>query len=255
LKNQVTAADLASAKAALTQAKNNLDELLAGPDANALDIAQNNVETAQIALDQVKLKLQQAQVVAPFDGTITTVNSKVGQTASGTAISMADLEHLDISVNMAEVDVNKIKVGQPAQITLDAITDLTLAGTVSQIAPAGVQSSGVVNYPVTIAITKTSDAVKTGMTSNVNIIIAQRENVLTVPNRAIRTVNKQKVVMVLFEGQQIQTPVQVGLSGDSQTEIVSGLKEGDVVVLTTTTTKTTSGGMGIPGAGGPPPGM
>jgi hypothetical protein len=61
---------------------------------------------------------------------------------------------------------------------------------------------------------------------------------------------------VLFEGQQIQTPVQVGLSGDSTTEITGGLKEGDVVVLTTTTTKSTSsGGMGIPGAGGPPPGM
>ena len=65
------------------------------------------------------------------------------------------------------------------------------------------------------------------------------------PNRAIRTVNKQKVVTVLFEGQQIQIPVQVGLSGDSTTEIVSGLKEGDVVVLTTTTTKTTTSGGGM----------
>jgi len=257
VKNQVTAADLAAAQASLTQAKNNLEELLAGPDANSLSIAQNSVETAQIALDQIKLKLQQAQIVAPFDGVITTINAKVGQTASGTPISLADLDHLDIIVNMAEVDVNKVKVGQPAEITLDAVADLTLMGAVSQIAPAGVQSSGVVNYPVTVAITKTSDAVKTGMTSNVNIIVAQRDGVLTVPNRAIRTVNKQKVVTVLFEGQQIQAPVQVGLSGDSATEIVSGLKDGDVVVLTTTTTKTTSsgGGMGIPGAGGPPPGM
>lgn len=256
IKNQVTAADLASAQASLTQAKNNLDELLVGPDVNSLSIAQNSVETAQIALDQIKLKLQQAQIVAPFDGVITTINAKVGQTASGTPISMADLDHLDIIVNMAEVDVNKVAVGQPAEITLDAVTDLTLTGTVSQIAPAGVQSSGVVNYPVTVAITKTSDAVKTGMTSNVNIIVSQRADVLTVPNRAIRTVNKQKVVTVLFEGQQIQVPVQVGLSGDSATEIVSGLKEGDVVVISTTTTKTTTtGGMGIPGAGGPPPGM
>lgn len=256
IKNQVTAADLASAQASLTQAKNNLDELLAGPDVNSLSIAQNSVETAQIALDQIKLKLQQAQIVAPFSGIITTINAKVGQTASGTPISLADLDHLDIIVNMAEVDVNKVQVGQPAEVTLDAITDLTLAGTVSQIAPAGVQSSGVVNYPVTVAITKTSDAVKTGMTSNVNIIVSQRDNVLTVPNRAIRTVNKQKVVTVLFEGQQIQVPVQVGLSGDSATEIVSGLKEGDVVMLTTTTTKTTTtSGMGIPGAGAPPPGM
>ena len=94
------------------------------------------------------------------------------------------------------------------------------------------------------------------MTANLNIIVAERDNVLTVPNRAVRTVGKQKTVTVLFEGQQIQTPVQTGLSNDTNTEITSGLKEGDVVVLTTTTTKTTSGGgMGIPGAGGPPPGM
>lgn len=256
VKNQVTAADLASAQAALTQAKNNLEELLAGPDVNSLSIAQNSIETAQIALDQTRLKLQQAQIVAPFDGIITTINAKVGQTASGTPISMADLDHLDIIVNMAEVDVNKIALGQLAEITLDAVTDLTLAGAVSQIAPAGVQSSGVVNYPVTVALTKTTNATKTGMTANVNIIVTQREDVLTVPNRAIRTVGKQKTVTVLFEGQQIQTPVQVGLSGDSATEIVSGLREGDVVVVGTTTTKpTSSGGMGIQGAGGPPPGM
>lgn len=256
VRNQVTTADLAAAQASLTQAQNNLEELLAGPDAITLSIARHAVETAQIALDQIELKLQQARIVAPFAGVITTVNARTGQTASGTAISLADLEHLDIIVNMAEVDVNKVQVGQPAEITLDAVADLTLNGEVAQIAPAGVQSSGVVNYPVTIAITRPSSAVKTGMTANVNIIVAQRDNVLTVPNRAIRTVGKQKMVTVLFEGQQIQTPVQVGLSGDTATEIVSGLKEGDTVVLTTTTTRTTTvGGLGMPGAGGPPPGM
>lgn len=258
VKNQVSAADLASAEVTLVQAQNNLAQMLAGPDAVDLDMAQNTVETAQIALEQIRLKLQQARIVAPFDGVVTAVNAKVGQVASGTAISLADLDHLDIVVNMAEVDVNKIKVGQPAEITLDAVADLTLQGAVAQIAPAGVQTSGVVNYPVTVAITDTAEAVKTGMTANVNIIVAERKDVLTVPNRAIRTINRQKVVTVLFEGQQIQVPVQIGLSGDSMTEVVSGLKEGDVVVLNTTTTASTTGNrsgmIGIPGAGGPPPG-
>ncbi len=258
VKGSVTESDLASAQSSLTQAKNNLSTLLAGPDANSLDTAQNGVESAQIGLDQVKLKLQQTLVVAPFDGVVTAVNCKIGQAASGTAVSMADLDHLDIVINMAEVDVNKVKVGQKAEITLDAVSDLAVTGAVSLIAPAGTLTQGVVNYPVTVALTNITDTVKTGMTANVNIIVSQRTNVLTVPNRAIRTVNRQKVVTVLFEGQQIQTPVVVGLSGDSTTEIVSGLKEGDVVVLTTTTTKSTSsggGGIGIPGGGGPPPGM
>ncbi len=129
--------------------------------------------------------------------------------------------------------------------------DATLAGAVSQIEPAGTQSSGVVNYPVTIALTTITDTVKAGMTANVDLIVDQRSNVLTVPNRAIKTVNKQKVVTVLYEGQQNQVPVQTGLSNDTTTEIVSGLKAGDVVVLSTTTTKATSSGGGM-GPGMPP---
>lgn len=97
------------------------------------------------------------------------------------------------------------------------------------------------------------------MTASLNLVVDQRDAVLTVPNRAVRTVNKQKLVTVLIDGQQVQKPVQTGLSNDTLTEIVSGLQEGDVVVLNATTTTTTNNGaaapMGVPGIGGPPPGM
>ena len=259
VKASVTQAELAAAQSSLTQAKNNLDELLAGPTAAELGSAQNSVESAQIALSQVKLKLQQAQVIAPFDGVITTISAKIGQTASGTAMEIADLDRLIISVNMSEVDINKVKVGQPAQVTLDAVMDASFSGLVSLIAPAGVQSSGVVNYPVTVVVDKPTEAVKTGMTANVNITVQKSENVLLVPNRAVKTVNRQKVVTVLLEGRQVVVPVQTGLSGDSMTEISNGLKEGDLVVVNATTTSTSTRGMGIGvpgiGGGGPPPGM
>jgi HlyD family secretion protein len=267
VKSPATAAELAAAQATLTQAKNNLATLQAGADANTLAIAQGSVDSAQVALDEAKLKLAQAQVVAPFDGVVTAVDVKVGQSASGTAFSIADLSNLQVVVNMSEVDVNKIKTGQAVDIALDAVTGLDLKGTVTQIAPAGTQSNGVVNYPVTVTLTKATDAVKTGMTANLSIVVDQRQNVLTVPNRAIKTVNKQKVVILLKNGQQVQTPVKTGLSGDSMTEIVSGVQEGDVVVIngtaTTAATSTTSssrgdsalGAMGaLTGAGGPPPG-
>jgi HlyD family secretion protein len=252
VKNSVTAADLASAQATLTTTQNDLAKLLAGSDANSLDIAQNGVETAQIAVDQAQLTLKQTQVLAPFDGVITAVSAKAGQAASGTAFTIADLDHLEIVVNMGEVDVNQAQVGQDVDITLDAVPDATLKGKVTQIDPAGTQSSGVVSYPVTVSMSDITDTVKTGMTANLSLIVDQRTNVLTVPNRAIKTVNKQKVVTVLFEGQQTQVPVQTGLSSDTTTEIVSGLKEGDMVVLSTTTTKTSSSGGGM---GGPMPGM
>ena len=124
LQNQVTEADLASAKASLIDAQNALDTLLAGPDANTLDIAQAQVEQAQISLDQAKLELDQAEIVAPFDGTVTTVDMNLGTSGSDGIISVADLDHLEIEVNMAEVDVNLIQVGQPVEITLDAVSDL-----------------------------------------------------------------------------------------------------------------------------------
>jgi HlyD family secretion protein len=250
--------DLISSKAQVDQAKNDLDKLLAGPDAATLDIAQQGVTQSEIAVRQAENKLKQAQIVAPFDGTVTAVNVVAGQAGptSGTAgaIALADLDNLEIIVNMAEVDVSKIKEKQVAQITLDALPNANLTGEVTLVAPAGVQTQGVVNYPVTVAVKNPPPDVKTGMTSNVNIITDQRNDVLMVPNRAIRTVARQKMATVLFEGREMQAPVVTGMSGDSQTEIVSGLKEGDVVVIGTTTTAQTGGFGGGPGGPGFVPG-
>jgi HlyD family secretion protein len=295
----------------LAQAKNNLDTLLVGPDATALDIAQNAVDQAQIAE-------QQAQRAAPFDGVVTAINITPGQnasTSSQSAIQLADLNNLEIVVDLAETDLNRVKVGDDTQITLDALPNATLQGKVIQIAPAGVLTQGVVNYPVTIQLTNPSRGVKTGMTANLNIIVQQRDNVLMVPNRAVKAAaagaaaylapgaapnsgaasgqngsqgqrgarngsqngqrsgaggaqndgqnggfagtgrrpTRQQFVTVLQNGQQVQVPVQTGLSNDTMTEIVSGLNEGDVVVVNTpTTTQPRAGGpgLGIPGVGG-----
>jgi HlyD family secretion protein len=265
LQDQVTNADLTSAQSTLTQAKNTLAKELAGPTKAALDEAENSVETAQIALDQARINLQEAQVLAPFDGIVTAVDVKQDETVSGTAFSIADLDHLEITVNMDEVDVDEVKVGQPVSITLDAVPDLTLGGSVTEIAPAGTTSSGVVSYPVTVALSQTQDSaldgVKTGMTAELNIIVAEHMNVLAVPNKAVKTMGNQKSITVLYKGQQIAVPVQTGLTNDTMTEITSGLKAGDVVIVSAGTTKSTTtsgaagggmGAIGMPGMGGPP---
>jgi multidrug efflux pump subunit AcrA (membrane-fusion protein) len=121
----------------------------------------------------------------------------------------------------------------------------------------------VVNYPVTVRITDADSKILPGMTASVTIVTAQVDNVLLVPNKAIRTQSGQKYVTVLFEGQQISVPVQVGLVGDSQSEIISDqLREGDAVVIngSTTTTTTASNGenfrfVGGGDFGGPPGGL
>ena len=245
------ASKVASALASLKSTQANLNTSLAGANANAVALAENSVKTAQIALDQVKLELAGAQIVAPFDGVVTALNVTPGEAGGSGAFTIADLSQMEVVVSMAETDVNQIKEGQGVEITLDAVSDLTLAGTVSQIAPSGTQSSGVVTYPVTVVLTDADEAARAGMTANLNIILSQRENVLTVPNKYVKTVEGQKMVTVNTNGAQVPVPVEVGLTDDTHTEIVSGLNEGDVVVSTstgsTTTSATTQAGQGAAG--------
>ncbi len=265
LQNQVTQPVIASAQAALDTAKNTLAKELAPPTTATLDLAQVAVGQAQVTVQQDQLNLQEAEIIAPFDSTVTAVNIAAGQSdgtaavnvtpgqasaVSGSgAIQIADLTDLQIVVNMAETDIVNVKVGEEAQITLDAVPDLNLEGKVSQIVPVGTITSGVVTYAVTIALINPPPSVKTGMTANLNVIVQQHDNVLMVPNRAVHTTGRQKTVTVIFEGQQIQVPVQTGLSNDTMTEITSGLRQGDVVSLTAPAATTSGGGPGGPGGG------
>ncbi len=317
VENPTTQDNLKSSLDAVTQAKDTLANLLAEPDVPTVDVAQQAVETAKIALAQDQLYLQQAEVIAPFDGTVYGVNITLGQdtsTISGGAIQLADLADLQITVDLAEVDVDQIHVSQNVQISLDALPDATVSGTVALVYPAGTMTSGVVNYPVTIDLVNPPAGVLVGMTANVNIVTQEKDNVLMVPIRAVKTfastssgaasgtpasatstpgqsgassgqngansgrggqggtpgagrrngtptpsqkgsatpTSSRQYVIVLEAGQQVQVPVVTGISNDTMTEIVSGLQEGDTVVVNGATTSTTTGGGGgfrMPGLG------
>ncbi len=231
----------------LEQAQKNLETKLASAQAT-LDNAKLDVEQAQRNLDNAKL-------VAPYDGVVSAVNYGVGDNASGTAVTIVDLALLQVKVTVAEVDIAKIKLGQTATMVLDALTGKTYNAKVIAISPVGSITSGVVNYAVTLEITNADGAIKPGMTANMTIEVERRDNVLLIPTRAIRTQGNQKLVSVQTKEQTVAKPVTVGLSNDSFVEVISGLSEGDTVVINQTTTKTTSasGGMGIPGVGGGPP--
>ena len=247
----VSDAPIKSAYAQMLQAQDAYDKLMAGPTEEELLSAEAQVTQAKLALDTARKNLDSATLKAPFDGTITAVNIITGQTvaANTVAMSIADLDHLQIQANLPEVDAVQVKVGQRAQITLDAISTQTISGQVTKIALIGTVTQGVVNYPVTINLDPTDLPVKPGMTASINIIVDERKNVLMVPNRAIRSLGRNQgyYVEVMVEGQIIQLPVTIGLSNGTMTEVTgTGLREGDTVVVSTTTT--TSGR--IPGVGG-----
>ncbi len=238
-------ASLDNAKTALDQAQKNLD--------TSLRSAQASYDNAKISADTAQRNLDKASIYAPFDGIVSAVNFNTGDTASSsTAVSIVDLNNLQVKVTIAEVDMPKIKVGETAQITLDAVPGQTYTAKVIAISPVGTVTQGVVNYPVIVAVNNSNGAVKPGMTANLAIEVDRRDNVLLVPTRAVRTQGNQKTVTVLYKGLNIPVTIGTGLSNDTSIEVTSGLQEGDQVVLNQTTT-TTGGGRGIGGiiGGGP----
>lgn len=262
-----TGEQVASAQANLVQAQSSLTELQAGPDALDIQQAELAVRQAEAKLEQSRLNLAKATLTAPFAGVVTAVNVVAGQAvgASSNPIQIADLSNLQIETQVSELDRAKLKVGQPVNIKLEALSGVTLQGEISRINPTGTSTSGVVNYGVLIKVTKSDPNAAAGMTATLTIVVASKQGVLIVPNRAIQTVNNQKVVTVLRDGTTVLIPVTTGVTDGSKTEVSSAdLKEGDEVVTVSSTTSatsstTTQGGpgmnpMGILGGGGPPPG-
>jgi multidrug efflux pump subunit AcrA (membrane-fusion protein) len=147
------------------------------------------------------------------------------------------------------LDLPRVKVGDAVQVTFDALTGQTYTATVTEVAYVGQTTSGVVNYPITIALDKSDPQIRSGMTANVTIVVEQRDNILLVPNRAVKTSGKQKIVTVLKDGKPTPVTVTLDMSNDTQSEVTSGLNEGDIVVVPQTTTTTSGGGGG--GFGGP----
>jgi len=242
----LTQQNLAVAQANYNKAVDDLATLKAGPSTADVAAAKAKIAVDQAVLDRLK-------IVAPFGGTVVAISTTTGDSVSpGTvALQLADLSSLQVAVSVSEVDINRLKVGQPVNLTLDAVSGKTFTGTVSYIGYLGTTTQGVVNFPVTVVIAHPDPALKPGMTASAAVVTDRKTNVLLVPNRAIHVVGGQRTVTVLFEGQQIPVPVQVGLTNDTQSEITGGqLREGDTIVLNSTTATTTNGGGGFGGGFG-----
>ena len=253
--------DLAAAEASLKEKQFSLIDLIAGTD--PLD-----VRSQEIAIQQKKNSLYDAQktladytIKAPFDGVIAAVNLKVGDSAGSAAIATIITKQQIAEVSLNEVDAAKIKVGLKANMTFDAIDGLEITGKVAEVDTLGTVSQGVVTYNVKIVFDTQDSRVKSGMSANVTIIIDGKPDVLSVISSAIKTdSNGGNYVQILnVDGQPIEQVVQIGIANDTNTEIISGLIEGDKVITQTIdsgaskTTTTQSGGsnsLKIPGLGG-----
>lgn len=218
--------DLALAKSKLDDAQRNYDLL---EDGNTAEIV-----AAQARLDAAQATLNMARLTAPFAGTVTESYPLPGdQVAAGaTAFRLDDLSSLYVDVQVSEVDINSVALGQPATLTFDAILDREYHGQVVEVASVGTVDQGVVNFKVTVQLLDADASVKPGMTAAVNIVVEEIQDVVLVPNRAVRLVDGERVVYLLIDGQSIKKEIRLGSSSDTMSVVAVGdVQEGDVVIL------------------------
>lgn len=215
------------AQASLEDAEREWNRLKDGADPDDIAAAEARIAALEATLDQVSME-------APFSGTLTEVNARVGdQVAPGEqAFRIDDLSRLLVDVEITEVDINRIRVGQPVTMTLDAVPEKEYSGRVIEVSRVGIPAQGLVNFTVTVEIGNPDDGVRPGMTAGVNIITDLVENILLVPNRAVRLRDGQRIVYVLRNGLPVIEDIELGLTSDTQSELVGGeVNEGDQLIL------------------------
>lgn len=203
-----------------------------GTNSFTLQSLKLNVEQQKNNLEIARAKLRDYYLYAPFDGYISQLNVNVGDNiSSGTAIAVLITKQKVVELNLNELDAAKIKIGQKAKLTFDALPNVIASGTVIEIDPNGVINNGVVSYPIKISLDDNNEEIKAGMSVTAEITIKEKKNILLLPSAALKSNDKQTYVEIL-EGQQVkQKIVEIGDTNNQFTEIVSGLNEGDKVIL------------------------
>ena len=215
---------------------------LSGDDlTESIQSASESLRSAEISMQNLQDAMNNYTITAPISGTIIEKDAKVGDAvkAGDTLCIVYDLSYLEMSINVDELQISSITVGQKVQITADAVPDKTYVGTVTRVSMKGASNSGTTTYPVTIRIDDT-DGLRPGMNANAEIVVAEANNALVVPNAAVMRgsyvlVTKDSpsaanadTTMEAPEG-FVYVPVKIGVSDDDYTQIVSGIQEGDTI--------------------------
>lgn len=216
---------------------------------NQIENARINLENAQSNVQNAADKLEDYQITAPISGTVVTKTAKAGDKveggSSGALCTIYDLSYLEMTMNIDELDIGSVAVGQTVEITADAVEGKTYTGTVTRVSVAGT------TYPVTVRIDET-DGLLPGMNVDAEIVLDQAEDVLAIPSGAV---NRGDTVLITADSPSaanaldqeapegyVYVSVETGVSDDSYIEILSGLQEGDTVAYIPTSS---GGGMAM----------
>ena len=215
---------------------------LSGDDlTESIQSASESLRSAEISMQNLQDTMNNYTITAPISGTIIEKDAKVGDAVKtgDTLCIVYDLSYLEMSINVDELQISSISVGQQVQITADAVPDKTYVGTVTRVSMKGKSDGGTTTYPVSIRIDDT-DGLRPGMNANAEIVVAEAKNALVVPNAAVvrgsyvlvtkdsPSAANADTAMEAPEG-FVYVPVKTGVSDDDYTQIVSGIQEGDTI--------------------------
>jgi HlyD family secretion protein len=250
---------LAAAELSVVLAQKNIDdlgknvalqEMQVASTAQTVKQAQQAVDLANQALVDAQKQLDEATIVAPFDGVIASVLAKEGDNVASPSLSPTPIinivnpDFLELVIEVDEIDIPSVKLAQEAAVKVDALPDNVFKGKVTAVYPVPVEVGGIVLYEVKISLdVPDGSGIMVGMSASADIVSAKHENVLIVPSRAVTKNSRgQSVVKVKSDIQIQERVVVVGLDDGIKAEIVSGLKEGETVVVEV---KASSSGSGL----------
>lgn len=226
--------EIAKAEAALAKAKQELIKLKMPARQEDIDLAMAEVDQAKARQEEAELQISQATLLSPTNGQITAIHKQAGEMVQpGEAIvSLLSLNPFQVKVDIYEEDIVKVKPGNAAEIKLTAFPNRKFAGIVVSIEPAGRVIDDVVYYKVTIDFESAPEGLRPEMTADVTIKTATRENVLVVPEKAVKKKDGQTLVIVKKGSALEEKEIELGLRGnDYLVEVISGLNEGEEVVV------------------------
>lgn len=223
-----------SAENTYNKAKVDLDKIKADPRDVDIAVYKADVEKYRANTEEYSQKLKDNSIVAPFDGVITKTDGKIGEVVSAngkTIISLISPDNFQIEADISESDIVKIALGNRTKITLDAFPEEEWTGTVVEVDTGKTVIDGVVYYRIRILFDITDSRLKSGMSADILVETAKKENVLSIPQRAIGYKNNKRIVKILDGNEVKEIEVQIGLKGNKgEVEIISGLNAGERVI-------------------------
>jgi multidrug efflux pump subunit AcrA (membrane-fusion protein) len=251
--------NFANAALSLNEASSSLTTLLSGADPLDIQSSQLSVQQQELSLQTAQTNLDDCYLRSPIDGIVSAIAAVVGEDVPSPAVTIVGQSQV-AQVTLNEVDAAKVKVGDKATMTFDAISGLSVAGQVIELDPVGTVSQGVVDYNAQVAFAQSNDQVKPGMSVTADIVTQADQDVIVVPNSAITTQAGSTYVLEpaspvsdamiasssagganLTEAPRL-VPVTVGIANDTETEITSGVQAGDQIIVQTI--KSTTGSTG-----------